>query len=129
MKRIISTEKAPQAIGPYSQAVMINNSLFLSGQIPIVPSTGKMAVGISAQTEQVLENIGSILMEAGYDYKDVVKCTCMLSDLSNFGALNEIYEKYFDMDPPARSTYAVAKLPLDALIEIECIAEKQIKLV
>jgi 2-iminobutanoate/2-iminopropanoate deaminase len=129
MKQIIKSKEAPNAIGPYSQAVMINNTLYTSGQLPIDPSTGKLVIGISAQTEQVLENMGSILMEAGFDYKDVVKCTCLLSDLANFGAMNEIYEKYFDMEPPARTTFAVAKLPLDALIEIDCIAVKQLRLV
>ena len=125
MKRIISTEKAPKAIGPYSQAIEANGMLFISGQIPIDPSTGKVIEGgINEQTEQVMKNIGAILLEAGYDYKDVVKSTCLLSDMDNFAAMNAIYGKYYAENPPARAAYSVVKLPLGVLIEIETIAVK-----
>jgi 2-iminobutanoate/2-iminopropanoate deaminase len=125
MKRTISTEKAPKAIGPYSQAVETNGMLFISGQIPIDPSISKMIEGdIKEQTEQVLKNIGCILEAAGYGYENVVKCTCLLSDMDNFAAMNEVYGKYFAQNPPARAAYGVVKLPLGALIEIEAIAAK-----
>ncbi len=125
MKRIISTEKAPKAIGPYSQAIEANGMLFISGQIPIDPSTGKVIEGgINEQTEQVIKNIGAILHEAGYDYQDVVKSTCLLSDMDNFAAMNAIYGKYYAENPPARAAYSVVKLPLGVLIEIETIAVK-----
>ena len=125
MKKIISTEKAPKAIGPYSQAIEANGILFISGQIPIDPSTGKIIEGgINEQTEQVMKNIGAILLEAGYDYKDVVKSTCLLSDMDNFAAMNAVYGKYYPENPPARAAYAVVKLPLGVLVEIETIAIK-----
>ncbi len=123
MKQIISTNNAPKAIGPYSQAVEANGTLFISGQIPLDPATGKFVEGgISEQTEQVMKNIGAILKEAGYDFGDVVKSTCLLSDMSNFAAMNEVYGKYYLENPPARATYAVVKLPLGALVEIETVA-------
>lgn len=125
MKSIISTPDAPKAIGPYSQAVEANGMLFISGQIPIDPVTGKFAEGgITEQTEQVMKNIGAILRAAGYDYSDVVKSTCLLSNMDNFAAMNAVYGKYYPTDPPARAAYAVVKLPLGALIEIETIAVK-----
>lgn len=125
MKRIINTETAPKSIGPYSQAVEANGMLFISGQIPIDPSTGKVVEeDIRVQTEQVMKNIGEILKAAGYDYKDVVKSTCLLSDMDNFAAMNEIYGKYYTSDFPARAAYAVVKLPLGVLVEIETIATK-----
>ena len=125
MKKIISTDKAPQAIGPYSQAVEANNTLYISGQIPINPETGKLIAGdIKKQTELVMKNIGAILEEAGFSYADVVKSTCLLSDIKNFAAMNEVYGKYYPNDPPARAAYEVANLPLGALIEIETIAVK-----
>jgi 2-iminobutanoate/2-iminopropanoate deaminase len=125
MKRIINTQHAPAAIGPYSQAVEINGTLFISGQIPIDPQTGKVIEGdISSQTEQVLKNIGAILSAAGYDYSDVVKSTCLLSDMSNFKAMNEVYGRYYTNNPPARAAFAVKDLPLGALVEIETIAAK-----
>jgi 2-iminobutanoate/2-iminopropanoate deaminase len=125
MKKIISTDKAPQAIGPYSQAVEANNTLYISGQIPINPETGKLIVGdIKKQTELVMKNIGAILEEAGFSYIDVVKSTCLLSDIKNFAAMNEVYAKFYPTDPPARAAYAVVSLPLGALIEIETIAVK-----
>jgi 2-iminobutanoate/2-iminopropanoate deaminase len=123
MKKIISTPNAPKAIGPYSQAVEVNGILFISGQIPLDPATGKMAEGgISEQTEQVMKNIGAILAEAGLGFSDVVKSTCLLSDMDNFAAMNAVYGKYYAADPPARAAYGVVKLPLGALVEIETIA-------
>jgi 2-iminobutanoate/2-iminopropanoate deaminase len=125
MKTIISTSKAPAAIGPYSQAVELNNTLYISGQIPINPETGKIVDGdIGAQTEQVFKNIAAILEEAGYSFSDVVKSTCLLSDISDFKAMNEVYGKYYSANQPARAAYAVKALPMDALIEIETIAMK-----
>jgi len=125
MKTIIHTEHAPKAIGPYSQAIETNGMLFISGQIPINPETGLIVDGdIKAQTEQVMKNIGAILSAAGYSYKDVVKSTCLLSDMNNFAAMNEIYGSYYPENSPARAAYGVVKLPLGALIEIETIAAK-----
>jgi len=125
MKTIISTNQAPSAVGPYSQAVEFNNLLFISGQVPVSPSTGQVIDGdISAQTEQVLENIGAILDEAGYSYKDVLKCTCLLDDMDNFRAMNEVYARYFTTEQPARAAFGVVKLPLGVKIEIEAIAAK-----
>jgi len=122
-KKIICTEKAPKAVGPYSQAVEANGLLFISGQIPIDPSTGKVVEGgIKEQTEQVLKNIGAILKEAGLDYKNVVKTTCLLSDMDNFAAMNEVYARYFTSEMPARAAYGVVRLPLGVMVEIECIA-------
>lgn len=125
MKRIIQTSKAPAAIGPYSQAVEVNGTLYISGQIPLDPETMKVVEGgIHEQTEQVLKNIGAILLEAGYGYSDVVKSTCLLSDMANFKAMNEIYGKYYPENSPARAAFAVKDLPLGVLIEIETIAAK-----
>lgn len=126
MKKIISTTKAPAAIGPYSQAVEINGTLYVSGQIPIDPETGKLAVGdITVQTGQVFRNIIAILDAAGYKLSDVVKSTCLLSDMANFKAMNEVYGSFYTSDQPARAAFAVKDLPLGALIEIETIAVKQ----
>lgn len=125
MKRIIETNQAPSAIGPYSQAVEVNNTLYVSGQIPLVPETMKIVEGgIAEQTEQVLKNIGAILAEAGYSFPDVVKSTCLLSDMANFKAMNEVYGRYYSVNPPARAAFAVKDLPLGVLIEIETIAAK-----
>jgi len=125
MKKIIHTSKAPAAIGPYSQAVETNGMLFISGQVPIDPATGKVVEGdITAQTEQVMKNIGAILEEAGYNFKNVVKSTCLLSDMANFAAMNEVYGKFYAEDPPARAAFAVKELPLGVLVEIETIAVK-----
>lgn len=125
MKKIISTKNAPGAIGPYSQAVLSGNTLYISGQIPMNPSTGKIVEGgITEQTEQVMKNIGAILQEAGFSYADVVKSTCLLSDMSNFAAMNEVYGKYYSENPPARAAFAVKELPMSVLIEIETIAVK-----
>ncbi len=106
MKRIIHTDLAPKAVGPYSQAVEANGMLFISGQIPIDPSTGKLVEGgIREQTEQVLKNIGVILKAAGYDYQDVVKSTCLLNDMDNFAAMNEVYGRYYPENAPARARF------------------------
>ena len=125
MKTIISTDQAPSAVGPYSQAVEANGMLFISGQIPINPETGTV-VGddIQEQTEQVMENLGAILEEAGYSYSDVVKCTCLLVDMANFKAMNEVYARYFTREQPARAAFGVVSLPLGVKIEIEAIAAK-----
>lgn len=125
MKKVVFTENAPKAIGPYSQAIEKNGFLYISGQVPIDPATGKLIEGdIKDQTERVMKNIGAILEAAGYNFSDVVKCTCLLSDMANFGAMNEIYGHYFIENPPARAAFGVVKLPLGALIEIEVIAAK-----
>jgi len=125
MKRIISTRKAPAAIGPYSQAVEVNSTLYISGQVPINPETGKMAEGgITEQTIQVMKNIGAILEAAGYSYNDVAKSTCLLSDMANFKDMNAVYAVYYPENPPARAAFAVKDLPLGAMIEIETIAVK-----
>ena len=125
MKTIISTDQAPSAVGPYSQAVEANGMLFISGQIPLNPASG-IIVGddIHDQTEQVMENLGAILEEAGYSYSDVVKCTCLLDDMDNFKAMNEVYARYFTGEQPARAAFGVVKLPLGVKIEIEAIAAK-----
>ena len=125
MKNVIFTDKAPKAIGPYSQAIEINGMLFISGQVPLDPATSKIVEGgIKEQTEQVMQNIAAILSEAGYSFSDVVKSTCLLSDMDNFAAMNEVYGKYYPEHCPARAAYAVCKLPLGSLIEIETIAAK-----
>jgi len=125
MKRIIQTSNAPAAIGPYSQAVEIGGTLYISGQIPLDPATMKIVDGgIQEQTTQVLSNIGAILKEAGYDFKDVVKSTCLLSDMANFKAMNEIYGKYYSENAPSRAAFAVKELPMGVLVEIETIAAK-----
>lgn len=122
-KEILSTDKAPQAIGPYSQGVRAGGFLFLSGQIPLDPATGLIqGTDVSQQTEQVLENIASLLSAAGLGYGDIVKTTIFLVDLSDFAAVNEIYAKRFPIDPPARSTVEVKGLPRGARVEIEVVA-------
>ena len=122
MKKI-STDKAPAAIGPYSQAVVYNNILFTSGQIPINPATGNVeAQGITAQTEQVMKNLGAVLEAAGSSYEKAIKTTCFLADISDFAAFNEVYAKYFT-EKPARSCVAVKDLPKGVLCEVEVIAE------
>jgi len=124
-KKIISTGDAPKAIGPYSQAVEINGMLFISGQIPIDPATGKMVEGgIGEQTEQVMKNIGAILAAAGYSYEHVVKSTCLLADMKYFADMNRVYGRYYPSAPPARAAFAVRELPMQALVEIETIAAK-----
>lgn len=125
MKRVIQTANAPAAIGPYSQAIETGGTLYISGQIPLDPETMKIVEGgIQEQTEQVMKNIGAILKEAGYDYTDVVKSTCLLSDMVNFKALNEVYGRFYTENQPARAAFAVKELPMGVLIEIETIASK-----
>ena len=120
---IVSTEKAPKAIGPYSQAVEANGMLFVSGQIPINPESGKIVEGgIEEQTEQVMKNIGAILTTAGYSFHNVVKSTCLLADMQYFAGMNKVYARYYPLAPPARVAFAVKELPMQALVEIETIA-------
>lgn len=123
MKQIISTDRAPKAIGPYSQAVIANGFLFLSGQIPLDPSTNQMIDGdIVAQTERVLENMKGALEAAGSSLAQVVKTTVFIKDMGEFAKMNEVYARYFSTEPPARSTVEAARLPRDVRVEIECIA-------
>ncbi len=123
MKKIISTATAPAAIGPYSQAVEAESTLYISGQLPVNPETGLIVEGgINEQTLQVLMNIGAILSSAGYSYTDVVKSTCFLADMSLFKEMNKVYAQFYSENPPARAAFAVKELPLGALIEIETIA-------
>ena len=125
MKRIIKTADAPAAIGPYSQAVEINNTLYISGQVAIDPRTGKLVEGdIKVQTQQVFKNIEAILKAAGYSFVEVVKSTCFLADMADFKAMNEVYGQYYFENQPARAAFAVKELPLRALVEIETIAVK-----
>ncbi len=125
MKRIIATPNAPAAIGPYSQAVEINDTLYISGQLPIQPLSGKIeSTTAELQTEQVFKNIAAILEAAGYTFADVVKSTVFLSDITNFAGMNEVYKKYYSSECPARSAFAVRDLPLGALVEIETIAAR-----
>ncbi len=123
MKQIISTDQAPAAIGPYSQAVKANGFVFTSGQVPIVPSTGKIeATDIEGQAKQVMANLDAVLKAAGSDFSKVVKATIYLKDLEHFGKVNEIYGACFTSEPPARACFQVARLPLDCLVEIEMVA-------
>jgi 2-iminobutanoate/2-iminopropanoate deaminase len=123
MKNIISTERAPKAIGPYSQAVISNGWAFLSGQIPLDPATNQIVEGgIGVQTERVLENLKSVLEAAGSSLERVVKTTVYLKDMGEFAIMNEVYGRYFATNPPARATVEVARLPRDVRVEIECIA-------
>lgn len=125
MKKIIYTDNAPKAVGPYSQAVESNGTLYISGQIPIDPATGKVVEGgIREQTDQVMKNIGAILQAAGYDFSNVVKSVCLLSDMDNFVPMNEVYSQYYSENPPARAAYGVVRLPLGVLVEIETIATR-----
>jgi 2-iminobutanoate/2-iminopropanoate deaminase len=123
MKTIISTERAPKAIGPYSQAVVSNGWAFLSGQIPLDPSTNQIITGdIAAQTERVLENLKSVLEAAGSSLERVVKTTVYLKDMGEFAKMNEVYGRYFASNAPARATVEAARLPRDVSVEIDCIA-------
>jgi len=125
MKKVINTPKAPAAIGPYSQAIEANGTLYVSGQIPINPAVGKIeTTDIASQTEQVFKNISAILEEAGYSFGDVVKSTVYLSDIADFAGMNEVYKKYYLNECPARAAFAVKALPLGSLVEIETIAAK-----
>lgn len=123
MRQIIQTPNAPQAIGPYSQAVKTSGLVFASGQIPIDPATGEfVAGGIEEQTEQVLKNLSAVLQAAGSGLDRVIKTTVFLADMQEFGAMNEVYGRFFTDEPPARATVEAARLPRDAKVEIEAIA-------
>ena len=124
MLKVTSTEKAPAAIGPYSQAIEFNNILFTSGQIPLAPATGEIVgTTIEEQAEQVMKNLGAILEANGIDYTNAIKTTCFLAEMADFGAFNEVYAKYFT-GKPARSCVAVKQLPKNVLCEVEVIAAK-----
>lgn len=124
MKKVISTENAPKAIGPYSQAIEAGGVLYVSGQLPVDPVTGVIPESISEQTEQTLKNIGSILSAAGYSFDNVVKSTVLLADMDDFAAMNEVYSRFYKGQMPARVCYQVAKLPKNAKVEIDVIAIK-----
>jgi len=127
MKKIISTDKAPKAVGPYSQAMWANDLLFISGQIPIDPKTGKFgSEDVKEQTVQVFKNLGAILQNAGLHYENIVKATVYLVDMNDFAAINDVYASFFEKDFPARAAFQVVKLPLGAKVEIEAIAVKEI---
>ena len=124
-KQIISTENAPAAIGPYSQAIKFGDLIFTSGQLPIDPATGKMVDSdIKAATAQVLKNVQAILHEAGSSLDKVLRATVYLKDMGDFAAMNEVYAEFFSTNPPARTTFQVAKLPMDVAVEIDVIAHK-----
>lgn len=128
MKKIIHSPDAPAAVGPYSQAVEANGFVFISGQVPLMPGTGKLiSSDIREQTRQVMDNIKQILKTAGCGFKNVVKCTCLLSNIEDFQAMNEVYADYFDENPPARAAFEVGALPLGAKVEIETIAVKPVE--
>ncbi len=124
MKVKIESGNAPKAIGPYSQAVLVDDTLYVSGNIPVNPATGDVADGIVNQSKQVFENMKEVLNEAGMGFENVVKTTAFLTDLSNFATFNEIYASYFVAPYPARSCVEVSKLPKNVLVEVECIAKK-----
>ena len=123
MREVIATEQAPQAIGPYSQAIRAQGLIFTSGQIAIDPATAQIIAGdVSAQTDQVLKNLAAILQASGSSLEKVLRCTVFLKNMGDFAAMNEVYGRYFKQEPPARSTVEVARLPKDVLIEIDVIA-------
>ena len=125
MKKALKIPGAPPPIGPYSQAILSRNTLYVSGQIPLNPETGVLVDGsLTESTHQVMKNIGSLLNEANLSFDDIVKCTIFLKDLDNFNEVNKIYATYFRSTPPARETVEVSKLPMDVEIEISCIAVK-----
>ncbi len=124
MKTIIASPLAPKAVGPYSQAVETGGTLYVSGQLPIDAATGTMPEGIEAQTRQSLENLGHILREAGYDFRNVAKTTVLLQSIGDFAAMNAVYATYFTAEMPARVCYQVAALPMGALVEIDAVAAK-----
>ena len=128
MKKIIATDQAPAAVGPYSQAVLVNGLLFVSGQIPVNPADGSVAESIEDQSHQALKNVGATLAEAGLGYEDVVKTTVLLADIADFKAMNAVYAEYFTQDKPARACFQVAALPLGVKVEIEVIADATKKL-
>ena len=122
-RTIVATDGAPAAIGPYSQAIVANGFVFTAGQLPLDPETMKLVEGdITAQTERVMENLAAVLAAAGSGFDRVVKTTCFLADLNDFAAFNAVYGRYLGANPPPRSTIQVAKVPLGALVEVECTA-------
>lgn len=125
MKKVISTNQAPAAIGPYSQAVEVNGLIYTSGQIPVDPATGEIPQGINAQAEQVMKNVKNLLEAAGTSMSHVIKTTVFIKDMNDFTAINQIYATYFEGDCPARSCVEVARLPKDVLMEMEAIAVKE----
>ena len=125
MKKVIASPLAPKAVGPYSQAIEANGTLYISGQLPVDGATGQMPETIEEQTHQSLKNLGHILREAGYDYSDVVKTTVLLDAITDFAAMNAIYATYFSGEMPARMCYEVAKLPMGAKVEIDAVAVKK----
>ena len=125
MKEVISTDKAPAAIGPYSQAIKAGEFLYVSGQIPVNPASGEMPSSVPDQTRQSLENVKAILEKAGYSTADVVKTIVFITDMANFGAMNGVYAEYFAKEAPARACVAVKELPKGALVEIEAVAYKK----
>lgn len=124
MKKVISTDKAPAAIGPYSQAIEVNGMVFTSGQIPVDPATGKIAETVEEQAEQALQNVSAVLAAAGTDMEHVIKTTVFIKEMNDFAKINEIYAKFFTGAFPARSCVEVARLPKDVLLEVEAIATK-----
>ncbi len=123
MREVIATNDAPKAIGPYSQAIKANGFVFISGQIPLDPATQQLVEGdVATQTERVLQNLAGILKAAGSSFQQVVKCSVFLKSMSDFAAMNEVYGRYFNQAPPARSTVEVSRLPKDVLVEIDIIA-------
>ena len=121
-QHVVNSEKAPQAIGPYSQGIRAGEFLFVSGQLPVDPVSGMLVVGIEAQTQQSIENIAAILASEGLGLKSVIKTTVFLKDINDFQSMNSVYGKYFPLDAPARVCVQVAKLPKDALVEIEAVS-------
>lgn len=122
MKKVIATENAPKAVGPYSQAIEVDGTLYISGQIPVVPADGSIPENIADQTRQSLKNIGAILAETGMTYDNVVKTTVLLDDIANFKAMNDVYAEFFTADKPARACYQVVALPMGVKVEIEAVA-------
>ena len=123
MAKVVATDKAPAAVGAYSQAMVTGNLVFTSGQLGLIPETGELQEGVAAQAKQAMDNLGAVLEEAGAGFDSVVKTVIYLADIADFGVVNEIYAGYFEKDPPARCCFEVAALPKGGLIEIECIAE------
>lgn len=124
-KKVIATDKAPKAIGPYSQAIQVNNTLYLAGQIALDPATGQLIEGgIENQTHRVMQNLEAVLNEAGFDFDNVVQAQVYLSDLNHYKSMNEVYAKYFNEAPPSRAVVEAARIPRDALVEIMMVAQK-----
>ena len=124
MKKVIATQNAPKAVGPYSQAIEVNGTLYVSGQIPVVPADGSVPESIEDQSRQALKNLGAILEAAGMGYADVVKTTVLLADIADFAAMNAVYSEFFTGDKPARACFQVAALPKGVKVEVEAVAVK-----